>query len=69
LSNADDRWEHNDLTDVNYLACAAGYADVAVGEKKMSEYLRRAGARAPSGASVYRTLPDAVVGLETYARQ
>ncbi|HVA19653.1 MAG TPA: hypothetical protein VMU55_05735 [Solirubrobacteraceae bacterium] len=67
LSNADDRWEGNDLTDVNFLACAAGYADVVVGEKKMSEYLRRAEARAPVGASVYRMLPDAVVGLEAFS--
>jgi hypothetical protein len=65
LSNADDRWEGNDLTDINYLACAAGYADVVVGEKKMSEYLRRAEARVPSGANVYRTLPDVVAGLES----
>jgi hypothetical protein len=67
LSNADDRWEANDLTDVNFLACAAGYADVLVGEKKMSEYLRRAEARVTSGAAVYRTLPDAVAGIEAFA--
>jgi hypothetical protein len=67
LSNADDKWEANDLTDINFLACAAGYADIVVGEKKMSEYLRRAEPRAPSGASVYRTLPDAMAGLEAFS--
>jgi hypothetical protein len=64
LSNADDRWEANDLTDVNFLACAAGYADVVVGEKKMTEYVRRAEGRVTSGAAVYRTLPEAVAGIE-----
>lgn len=26
LSNADERWEANDLNDMHFLACAAGYA-------------------------------------------
>ncbi len=34
LSNADDRWEANDLTDINYLCCASAYADVMVGERR-----------------------------------
>jgi hypothetical protein len=64
LSNADDRWEANDLTDINYLACAAGYADVVLAEKKSSEYLKRVRDRAPRGAFVCRRLVEAVAHLE-----
>lgn len=64
LSNADDHWEANDLTDINYLSCAAAYADVMVGEKKISEYLRRVQSRVPGGALVCRRLPEAVAHLE-----
>jgi hypothetical protein len=42
LRNADDTWERNDLIDMNFLCCAAGYADIVVGEKQTTEYLRRA---------------------------
>jgi hypothetical protein len=64
LSNADDHWEANDLTDINYLCCAAAYADVVVGEKKITEYLKRARNRVPDGAFVCRRLPEAVAHLE-----
>jgi hypothetical protein len=60
LSNADDHWEGNDLTDINFLACAAGYADVVVGEKKASEYLKRVAPKVTEGAFVCRRLSDAV---------
>lgn len=60
LSNADDHWEGNDLTDINYLSCAAGYADVVVGEKKISEYLKRVAPKVAEGALVCRRLSDAV---------
>ena len=63
LSNADDRWEPNDLNDVHFLACAAAYADVVVAERKTSEYLRRAARRTPAGAFVCRKLGDAVAEL------
>jgi hypothetical protein len=63
LRNADDRWERNDLVDMNFLCCAAGYADVVVGEKQTSEYLRRCVARCAPGAVVCRSLPEAVEAL------
>ncbi|MDX6610149.1 MAG: hypothetical protein QOF85_2074 [Solirubrobacterales bacterium] len=65
LSNADDRWEANDLTDINYLACAAGYAHIVVGEKKISEYLQRIAPRVSGGAFICRKLPDAVEYLQS----
>ena len=64
LGNADDRWEANDLTDINYLACAAGYADVVVAEKKICEYLNRVEKRVSPGAFVCRKISAAVEHLE-----
>jgi hypothetical protein len=64
LRNADDKWERNDLIDMNFLCCAAGYADIVVGEKQTSEYLRRAESRSAPGAVVCRTLPEAVDALQ-----
>lgn len=63
LRNADDRWERNDLIDMNFLCCAGGYADIVVGEKQTSEYLRRAASVSASGAVVCRTLTEALEAL------
>lgn len=63
LRNADDKWERNDLIDMNFLCCAAGYADIVVGEKQTIEYLRRAASNSAPGAVVCRTLPEAVEAL------
>jgi hypothetical protein len=63
LRNADERWEGNDLNDMNFLSCAAAYADVVVGEKKTSEYLRRTKAHVTPGAIVCRKLGEAVAAL------
>jgi hypothetical protein len=63
LRNADDKWERNDLIDMNFLCCAAGYADIVVGEKQTSEYLRRAESRSAPGAVICRTLPEAIGAL------
>ena len=52
LMNAQDAWEANDLDDLHHLACAAGYADIVVGEKKF-HYLQRA-ERAPPGTNRHR---------------
>lgn len=65
LRNADDRWERNDLIDMNFLCCAAGYADIVVGEKQTSEYLRRAASRSTPAAVVCRTLPEAIDALRS----
>ena len=60
FKNADERWERNDLNDMVFLACAAGYADVVVGERKMSSYLNRADKAVTPRAFVCRTLEEAV---------
>jgi hypothetical protein len=42
MCNAGQRWEANDLVDIMFLCCAAGYADVVVGERRTIGYLRQA---------------------------
>jgi hypothetical protein len=63
LRNADDKWERNDLIDMNFLCCAAGYAEIVVGEKQTIAYLRRADSRSAPGAVVCPTLPKAIDAL------
>jgi hypothetical protein len=63
LRDANDKWERNDLNDMNYLACAGGYADVVVGEKKTSDYLARADRALTPHAFVCAKLPQAVEHL------
>lgn len=60
LRNADDRWQANDLNDLNFLCAAAAYADITIGEKKTTEYLRRAESRVPSGSELCRRLSEGV---------
>ncbi|MFE4441483.1 hypothetical protein [Streptomyces sp. NPDC056820] len=40
MRNASDRWVNNDLNDLFYLACATGYADHVVAEKKTGRFLQ-----------------------------
>jgi hypothetical protein len=63
LRNADDKWERNDLNDMNFLACAAGYADVVVGEAQTTDYLARADRALTPRAFVCAKLPQAIEHL------
>jgi hypothetical protein len=63
LRNSEDNWEANDLIDMHFLSCAAGYADLVVAERKFSDYLSRAGRRYPNNADVAATLPEAIEAL------
>jgi hypothetical protein len=47
LRNPDDHWQGNDLLDMHFLSCAAGYADLVVAERKFGDYLKRARRRYP----------------------
>ena len=47
LRNTNQRWVANDLVDIMFLCCAAGYADVVVGERQAIGYLRQARRPAP----------------------
>lgn len=57
LRNSFDIWVNNDLNDLFYLACAAGYADHVVAEKKTGRFLQDANkALAAPRASVHLNL-------------
>lgn len=59
LSNADDKWESNDLNDWLHLSYAAGYCDLVLGEKKTINYLRRSTPKVPPGATLHRRASEA----------
>lgn len=63
LANSDDRWEANDLHDLHFLSCAAGYADVVVAEKKHGNYLRRAQPCVNRGATIVTRLQQCLEDL------
>ncbi|MFJ9177076.1 hypothetical protein [Streptomyces sp. NPDC102360] len=62
--NKGTTWRPNDLTDMIYLSCAAGYADVVVCEKHMRDPLQHGLKRMGRSAPVYRRLTDAVAAIE-----
>jgi len=59
LRNHTQRWEANDLIDILFLCCAAGYADVVVGERQAIGYLRQARTPRPR-ARLATTLQEAI---------
>ncbi|WP_193383703.1 MULTISPECIES: hypothetical protein [Streptomyces] len=61
--NRGTRWERNDLTDMVYLSCAAGYADFVVCERHMREPLERGVRRLGLPTKVFRRLSEAVAAL------
>ena len=63
LRSRDDHWKPNDLLDMHFLSCAAGYADLVVAERKFSDYLSRARRRHRMNAAVAATLPGAIEAL------
>ncbi|MFF3264801.1 hypothetical protein ACFYWO_37270 [Streptomyces sp. NPDC002932] len=62
--NKGTTWRTNDLTDMVYLSCAAGYADFVVCEKHMRDPLQRGLRRTGLPTRVDRHLADAVVAIE-----
>jgi hypothetical protein len=62
LRNSQEKWVRNDLTDLMYLCCAAGYADIVVAEKATAHRLASAKPRTTPGASVVKNLR----GLSNY---
>lgn len=62
VRNTTQRWEANDLIDSIFLSCAAGYADLVIGERTTIGYLRQAKA-VPSGASLTTSLSEGVEAL------
>lgn len=62
--NKGTTWRPNDLTDMVYLSCAAGYADFVVCEKHMRDPLQHGLKRMGRSTGVYRHLADAVMAIE-----
>lgn len=56
LLNAQVPWGVNDLIDVLFLPCAAGYADYVVSEKLTGDYLQRANRGREDGARVFTSV-------------
>ncbi len=66
LRNAAAAWERNDLNDVHFLCCAAGYADVVVCENETADHLGRAARRATPGAVVCSSLAAGWDALQAF---
>lgn len=58
--NPGSTWESNDLTDMMYLCCAAGYADHVVGERSTIAQIEEAAARLGRTVSVHRRIRDLI---------
>lgn len=58
-------WRRNDLTDMVYLSCAAGYADFVVCERHMGTVLTQSLNRMRGPTLVFRRLYEAVAAIET----
>jgi hypothetical protein len=67
VKNPEAKWEANHFNDIQFLSCAAAYADVVVGEKETSEHLKHA-QRDRAGATICRTLPEAIACLHGTAQ-
>lgn len=62
--NKGSRWIPNDLIDMFYLSCAAGYADIVVCERFAAAALDRGQRRLGRTPNAFRTLRDAVPQIE-----
>lgn len=60
LRNPQYRWKPNDLNDMHFLSCAAGYADILLAEKDTSHQLRCAERNVPPGARICRSPAEVV---------
>ncbi|MCX4565037.1 hypothetical protein OOK48_01590 [Streptomyces viridodiastaticus] len=62
--NRGTTWKPNDVIDMVYLSCAAGYADFVVCERQMREPLARGARRLGRSTQVFRSLAEAVSAVE-----
>lgn len=63
LLNPGTTWESNDLTDIMYLTCAAGYADHVVGENSLTAQMERGLRRLDRPTKVHRRLSQLAEAL------
>jgi hypothetical protein len=64
LSNPQYPWRSNDLSDMHFLSCAAGYADFVLAEGATTHDLRLAESRVPAGARICRSPAELVQAIE-----
>ncbi|NUW44862.1 hypothetical protein [Nonomuraea rhodomycinica] len=62
--NKGTTWKPNDVTDMVYLSCAAGYADFVVCERHMREHLAHGIRRLGIKSQAFRRLSDATSAIE-----
>ena len=53
------------LNDMMFLSCAAGYADLVIGERKMINLLKRCDGKVPLGAKLHRHAERALGDLDS----
>jgi hypothetical protein len=58
--NGGTAWKANDLTDLMYLTCAAGYADYVVAERSAISQMRQASKRLKRTDNLYRNLNELI---------
>ena len=63
LRNRGGSWQPNDYIDLNFLSCAAGYADIVIGERRTIADLRSA-RDCPPGAQLATSLPEGAESVE-----
>jgi hypothetical protein len=64
LLNPRDEWSNNDLIDLLFLPCAAGYADHVVCERKTAADLQAVNRNRVQGAAIHRTVADLLGALK-----
>lgn len=64
ITNSDDKWEAHDLNDMMFLSCAAAYADLVIGERKMINLLKRCDGKVSLGAKLHRRADHAQNDLD-----
>lgn len=64
LLNAQNAWDPNDLIDMLFLPCAAGYADYVVCERQAGDYLQRVARSRSAGATVVTSIRELLDALD-----
>lgn len=57
-------WRSTDLTDMTYLACAAGYAHTVIAERHMTAVIRQALRRLERRQNIYSSIREGVAAIE-----
>ncbi len=63
------KWKGNDLQDMMYLCCGAGYADYVVGEKSLVSRIRQAARRTDKAINIFPNLSGLMSNFQGGARQ